>query len=57
MKTFRSCHLIINSNPTMVIDTSVIVLIGEVLLLHCLNGLHPQTLTFLLAILLVLENW
>ena len=52
MKTFRSCHLIINRSIMMIIGASLIIWMlifsgVEVLLLHFLNGLQPLMLTFL----------
>mgnify|MGYP001794515510 CR=1 FL=1 len=60
MNIFGSCHLMINSDPYNdhrhiddFIDADYSG--GEVLLLN-LNGLHPQTLIFLLAIVLRLKK-
>ena len=61
MITFRSCHLIVNRTlpddhrrVCDFIDNNSFRWGG--ISIYFLNGLHPQTLTFVLAITLIFEN-
>ena len=61
MTTFWSCHLIVNR--TLADDRRRVgdfidadFSVNKVFLLYFRNGLHPQTLTFVLAITLILEK-
>ena len=60
MNSFRSCLLIMNRNPrtvgTFVSLQTLVFFSGDVLSLNFLNGLNPQTLTFLLVLTLIFGN-
>ena len=47
----RSCHHMINRNSGVIASTLVNYFGGKVLLLHFLNGFHPQRLSHFLAII------
>ena len=62
MTNFWSCHLVINRNPPPMIlgmfvtSWMLVLFVGKVFLLHILNAFHPQTLTFFLAVMLIMRE-
>ena len=54
MTTFWSCHLIVPDRRHVHGFIDADLSIEKILLLYFRNGLYPQTLTFFLAIMLIL---
>ena len=56
MTSFRICHLTVNDHRHVCELINADSFIGKVSILCFWNGLHPQTLTVFLAIMLILAK-